>query len=310
MKKSNSKIIYTIIGVFVFTLLYFGYGIYTVNKTIKVNELNTEGNTYPVTSNAIVSKDESKLVFVRDTGDHRPSDFFAEGIDNYNQLVILDIATGQEEVLLKSGNIADLKIANLPQDFPINILINIGDIKFSTDESKVYFTTSAWATSGAVFSIGITTREISYIGPDNARDAEGKILVTTDDIMPADEHCDPLLSGKICNYLSVESYWVDDVNIVDVTGDGISDYLVEVVGAGCGSCHARSVLFFQNDKLYFQYDGDDASIFKADTIKNGLVTITEPIRKDSEALCCPSSYKEIKIQCRKLGEDIVCEEKK
>ena len=122
-----------------------------------------------------------------------------------------------------------------------------------------------------------------------------------------EEECDPLLSEKICNYISASSYWVDDINVVDVTGDGVTHYLVEVVNEGCGSCHPRYVLFFENDKVYYQYDGDDASVYEPDKIKDGKVVIEEPIRKEDEALCCASSYKKTLIQCEKENDYTLCE---
>lgn len=163
MAKPSNKVIRTIIGVFVFLLLYFGYGIYTVNKIIKVNELNTESNIYPVTSNVIVSKDESKLVFVRDTGDHRPSEYFGEGVDVYNQLVIKDIKDNSERVLVNSGPMDSSNIKNLPESYPIDKFIYIAGPKFSPSDDIVYFQVAAWSTSSAIFAIDLKTSVITYI---------------------------------------------------------------------------------------------------------------------------------------------------
>jgi len=108
------------------------------------------------------SSDGGRVVFVRDIGDKRPSENFAEGYDLYNQIVLKNINTNEERVLVNSGKINNLDIKNI-DEFPVDVLVNLSNPVFSLDASKVFFNATAWITSLAVFSYDVNTGDLFYL---------------------------------------------------------------------------------------------------------------------------------------------------
>ncbi|HPY99260.1 MAG TPA: hypothetical protein PK009_00390 [bacterium] len=108
------------------------------------------------------STDGKYSVFIRDIGDSRPSENFAEGYDVYNKIIIKNNITNEERVVVNSGKVTDLNIKNI-DEFPIDILVNLSNPVFSLDNKKIFFNAAAWTTSGAVFSYDITSGDISYL---------------------------------------------------------------------------------------------------------------------------------------------------
>jgi hypothetical protein len=83
-----------------------------------------------------------------------------------------NLENGQEELLVREGMTEDYNIKNISDttNKPIDIS-SISEAKFSTDNKYLYFTDSlAYVTSGAIYSINLTTKEIGFIGGSNYLD--------------------------------------------------------------------------------------------------------------------------------------------
>jgi hypothetical protein len=117
----------------------------------------------PLESDISTSSDGSKIIFIRDVGDHRASEDFAEGTDIFNQIVQKNLNNDEEEIIFNSGKISDFQISNLPKYYPLNKIYNIRSLLLSSDNKKAYFETSAWVTSDAIFSIDLQTKKLNYI---------------------------------------------------------------------------------------------------------------------------------------------------
>jgi hypothetical protein len=128
-----------------------------------IAKINIASSTYPIDSEFATSSDNKKVVFIRDVGDHRTSQDFAEGIDNFNQIIVRDLVSQKEEIILKSGNLTNFKIFNLPNYYPIDIICDVGNLLLSSNSDRAFFATAAWVTSPAVFSVDLKTKELRYI---------------------------------------------------------------------------------------------------------------------------------------------------
>ncbi len=183
------------------------------------------------------------------------------------------------------------------------------------------FLTKVGATKAKVYSI-FYRREFSGADDDKLKreieswltenlDVHGKEFwtLTLDDFLydydwdEVGDYCSPELPESICKYLSLRDFWEDSFTVADVTGNGVPDYLVEVCPK-LSNCQARSVFFFEDNELYFEYNGDDAGVFSTD--EDGSVVIREPIRLEGEAMCCPSTFKYTDIKCIE-SKQIYCE---
>lgn len=157
MKKIIASLIVVImLGAAVFILSGCSYGLHKTDYTEKAV-------TTPIDSEFATSGDNKKVVFIRDTGDHRSSKDFAEGTDVYNQIVLLDRDSQKEDVIVQSGNLTNFKIYNLPDDYPTDRIYGIENLLLSKNGDKAYFATMAWLTSMAVFSVDLKTKELTYI---------------------------------------------------------------------------------------------------------------------------------------------------
>jgi hypothetical protein len=86
----------------------------------------------------------------------------------YNELWVYDFNSKEKSLLVKSGKLKDLKIINVNENnFPFDEILNLSMATFSNDSKYFYFFSQAWATSGAVFSINLENREISFITDSN-----------------------------------------------------------------------------------------------------------------------------------------------
>lgn len=108
------------------------------------------------------STDGKYSVFIRDTGDSRPSENFGEGYDVYNKIIIKDNITNEERVIINAEKIANLNIKNI-DEFPIDVLVGLSNPVFSLDGDRVFFNTAAWTTSLATFYYDINTGNLSYL---------------------------------------------------------------------------------------------------------------------------------------------------
>lgn len=122
--------------------------------------------TYPIDSDFATSSDKTKIIFVRDIGDHEAcmgENCLGEGYYIYNQLIIKNLSNNKENVIVQSGKFTNLKISNLPKKYPFDTMAGMGFPIFSADDNYVYFGASAWDTSNAIFSVNLKTKEIKYI---------------------------------------------------------------------------------------------------------------------------------------------------
>lgn len=141
-------------------------GLATSSLNQVVSEQSKLQPTYPIDSDFATSSDKTKIVFVRDIGDHEAcmgEACMGEGYYIYNQLVIKDLSDNKENVIVQSGKFANLKILNLPEKYPFDTMAGMGFPIFSADDNYVYFGASAWDTSNAIFSVNLKTKEIKYI---------------------------------------------------------------------------------------------------------------------------------------------------
>jgi len=141
-------------------------GLATSSLNQVVSEQSKLQPTYPIDSDFATSSDKTKIVFVRDIGDHKAclgEACLGEGYYIYNQLVIKDLSNDKENIIVQSGKFTNLKISNLPKKYPFDTIAGMGTPIFSSDDGYIYFIASAWSTSGAIFSVNLKTKEIKYI---------------------------------------------------------------------------------------------------------------------------------------------------
>lgn len=97
----------------------------------------------------------------------------------FKQIILLDINDLSEKNIFESGIIKDKYIKNgNPFTNIFDVISFINNPLFSEDGSKIYFSSVAWATSRAIFSIDINTEQLSYITDGNSLDiiTEGKYI--------------------------------------------------------------------------------------------------------------------------------------
>lgn len=97
------------------------------------------------------------------------------------QIFLLDINNLSEKKIFESGIIKDKYIKN-GNDFTStsNIVSGLNNPIFSVDNNKIYFSSVAWATSRAIFSLDINTGQLSYITDGNT------LNIITDNKYPND----------------------------------------------------------------------------------------------------------------------------
>lgn len=74
----------------------------------------------------------------------------------------------------------------------------------------------------------------------------------------------------------------------DLTGDSESEVIYITSGEGCASCHAQTIRIFDGESEIFNLGQvfDDALFVPGDK----AFMIFQPIRKEGEPLCCPTSF--------------------
>lgn len=85
------------------------------------------------------------------------------------QIVLLNISDLSEKTIFKSGIIKDKYIQN-GNDFTniFDVISGLNSPLFSADNNKIYFSSAAWATSNAIFSVDINSGQLSYITDGNS----------------------------------------------------------------------------------------------------------------------------------------------
>jgi len=114
----------------------------------------------------VLSPDGNKVVFLRKSDQEAyvavgsPEDYLQAGPGAIlaDQIWIIDVNGKNEKLLVRDYR---------GQDRCENIIAHIGFLQFSPDSRKVYFITSAWATSGALHGVSINGRNEHFIAPAN-----------------------------------------------------------------------------------------------------------------------------------------------
>ncbi len=74
---------------------------------------------------------------------------------------------------------------------------------------------------------------------------------------------------------------------VDLTGDGKPEMIYVTAGEGCGSCHGQTIRIFDDQKEIFSIPSDDPIFMEH---SGSSFAVFQPIRKDNEPLCCPTTF--------------------
>jgi regulatory protein YycH of two-component signal transduction system YycFG len=92
------------------------------------------------------------------------------------------------------------------------------------------------------------------------------------------------VSEKIKKFIDKETNVIKDVKEIG------SDFIyIQAIGKNCGSCHQKYIYVFdKNNNKVFETTSDDNFFGFSD---NTSFSIIEPIRKEDEPLCCPTSYR-------------------
>ena len=80
----------------------------------------------------------------------------------------------------------------------------------------------------------------------------------------------------------------EEPDILDITGDGKDEVIYINISEGCASCHDHYLHIFTGKKEIFSMELDDPTFIP---IKGKGFMVYEPIRKDAEPYCCPTSFK-------------------
>lgn len=96
-------------------------------------------------------------------------------------------------------------------------------------------------------------------------------------------------NGLILNLLRENCEIILGSSYLDVTGDSKPEILLNTSFSGCASCHERVVRVIDGleNRVIFEMSGDGLGIEKSTFPINGI-QITGPLRRNDEALCCPS----------------------
>jgi hypothetical protein len=117
--------------------------------------------TSTIETNLSTSSDESLLALTKSVGNIISDE---TGDKNYNELWLSNLKSGKKELLAKSGPIS-FSDKESPTEF-----YNIKTAVFSNDNKILYFLASYYATSDALFSINLESKEIKFICGSNYLD--------------------------------------------------------------------------------------------------------------------------------------------
>lgn len=80
------------------------------------------------------------------------------------------------------------------------------------------------------------------------------------------------------------------LTLEDITGDEAPEVIYITQGKDCGSCSAKTLYVYSNDKEIFKTQLDYPNVDSLKLIQGKGFSIQLPIYKEGDALCCPSSY--------------------
>ena len=125
------------------------------DKTVQITHTGKD-------KNPSLSPDNKTIAFVRTSDILVPKScvHFAFTSDDYaNQVWIYDIATKKEKLLVKNNFLCD-KLEE--------VIVDPEDLQFSPNSKILYFTTSAWVTSGALHAANVDGTNLRYLAPANS----------------------------------------------------------------------------------------------------------------------------------------------
>ena len=119
-------------------------------------------------SRAVLSPDGKKIAFFRETPDNPIHGCWHDN-SIIHEMWLYDPISKEKELLVSGGNVYAGNIEELPRfgDICKYMLAHFADLQFSLDSKTIYFSHAAWATSGAIQSVGVSTGEIKFVSSGN-----------------------------------------------------------------------------------------------------------------------------------------------
>ena len=127
------------------------------------------GNTPLINELGETSQNKSLTIVIKNS----PETDICHGIAPYNDCIsnneiwIKNNNTGEEKLLVKSGDISKYPFANSDY-FPFSNIYNLHSPVFSLDGKKVYFMSYAWITEDAIFLVDVSTGELHLVSGGNS----------------------------------------------------------------------------------------------------------------------------------------------
>lgn len=83
-----------------------------------------------------------------------------------NEIWLRDLTNGTERLLVASGDIPKNRLINT-KEYPFHSIADLRSPVFSLDSKKLFFSSRAWVTSDAIFSIDIETGKLAFVSDGN-----------------------------------------------------------------------------------------------------------------------------------------------
>lgn len=84
--------------------------------------------------------------------------------------------------------------------------------------------------------------------------------------------------------------WVFGAVKGNLLGQGEENIVLWVSGAGCATCHTQGVYVLSKETVVFEkWLGDPIVTIEKDKDGKDILAIVEPLRREDEGLCCPST---------------------
>lgn len=116
----------------------------------------------------VLSLDKKFTVFLKvDPKNDVAEKYGVYGHIPYDEIWIRDNSSGKEKMLVKTGDVSNYPFAKTDA-FPFSDIYGLQDITFSLDSKKVYFSSYAWETAMAIFSVDISTSKLKFVSDGNS----------------------------------------------------------------------------------------------------------------------------------------------